>query len=399
MTSQNKGANLPDFIIFGAGNYNSLGVLHCMASAGVRVFLLMVGDSRDCSSGNIILYSSFADKRWLHTASSEQEAVDWLIANAGRFPKGTVIYPTGDSAEKELDEHFSQLSPYFIFPGCGEEGATAKLMDKKLQTSIAAECGLPIIESQYTESDAFDIAKVTYPCFVKPLDSTRGSKGDMRVCETQEQLLEAITNRKTTKSYIVQQYIRNEADLLFLGVAYPDGSVHLPALVRKPGVSPTGEYSFAEVITDVDRYLPEKLKVETFVRCLGYQGPFSIEFGHEKGQNYFFEINLRNDGTVQYPLNARVNIPFAYYRAVTGAGFEDFSAVTQTSYNMIDETRDLRRVLSREISPLQWFRLMRKAGSYRYYSKGDKSLIIPLVRMAVTVILSKLVRMIGSRRK
>lgn len=399
MTSQNKGLDLPDFIIFGAGNYNSLGVLHCMARAGVKVFLLLVGDSRDCSSGNILLYSSFADRRCLHTASSEQEAVDWLISNAGRFKKGTVIYPTGDTAEKELDERFSQLSPYFIFPGCGEEGTTTKLMDKKIQMTIAAECGLPIIESQYTESDTFDIARVTYPCFVKPLDSTRGSKGDMRVCETPEQLLEAIANRKTTKSYIVQQYIRNEADLLFLGVAYPDGSVQLPALVRKPGVSPTGEYSYAEIITEVNSYLPEKPQVEAFVRRLGYQGPFSIEFGHEKGRNYFFEINLRNDGTVQYPLNAGVNIPYAYYLAVTGNGFEDFSAVALTSYDMIDETRDLRRVLSREITLLQWFRLMRKAGSYRYYSKGDTSLILPLARMAIAAITGKLVRLLFSRRK
>ena len=229
---------------------------------------------------------------------------------------------------------------------------------------------------------------------VKPLDSTSGSKGDMRVCENEDELKKALEGAQHTKDFIVQQYIVNEADLLFLGISFPDGSVEIPALVRKPGVSPTGEYTHALVTTDVEAWLPEKKEVDTFVRSLGYIGPFSVEFGLEKGKNYFFEINLRNDGTSHYPLNAGVNIPFWYYTSIRGNNIP--TVTSKQEYEMIDEVGDIRRVLNKEIGFGKWFKNFKSAGTYRFYNAKDKRLLPYICLMFTRRILCKIYKSFSS---
>jgi hypothetical protein len=150
-----------------------------------------------------------------------------------------------------------------------------------------------------------------------------------------------------------------------------------------------GEYTHAIVSTDVKRYLPEMEVVKKFIRGLGFSGPFSIEFCHEKGVNYFLEINLRNDGTSHYPLNAGVNIAEAYVTARIPA------ATKLVEYEMIDEVSDMRRVLNREISLRSWLRSFRNAGAYRFYRKGDHTLLLPLLYMFVVRSADKLKRIIA----
>jgi len=366
-----------DFIIFGAGNYNSLGVLHAMAEAGRECFLLIIGDSKDKKQGNIIGYSRFA--KHIYHVSSADEGVEWLLTSQNNFPKRTVIYPTGDIEEKALDQNLNRLSARYIFPNAGIQGRVSELMDKQLQTALAEQSGIRILKSRFSNAPDFTYSKVEYPCMVKPLNSTSGSKGDMRVCETEQELDDALTHGRNTKDFIVQQYIRNEADLLFLGLALPNGDVIIPALVKKPGVSPTGEYTHAIITTDVDTHLPERKQVENFVKNIGYCGPFSIEFGLEKDKNYFFEINLRNDGTSHYPLNAGVNIPMIWYQAVRNQPFK--SEFPSVEYEMIDEVADLRRVIGHELSLSSWLKSFLKAGTYRYYRKSDKKLRRVLISM------------------
>lgn len=381
---------MPNFIIFGAGNYNSLGVLHAMAEAGIDVFILCVGKARDWKNGNIIGYSRFAGN--IHVVDTADEGAEWLSSHMDEFPQNTVVYPTGDNEEKALDMRFDLLVPRFKFPNAGRQGAVARMMDKHIQTVLAEKAGIRILKSQFTNSDDFSFAKVNYPCMVKPLDSTSGSKSDMRVCVNEDELKKALVSARHTNDFIVQQYIVNEADLLFLGISFPDGSVEIPALVRKPGVSPTGEYTHALVTTDVETWLPEKKDVETFVRSLGYTGPFSIEFGLEKGKNFFFEINLRNDGTSHYPLNAGVNIPFWYYTSIRGNNIP--TVISKQEYEMIDEIGDIRRVLNKEIGFDKWLRSFRSAGTYKFYRSSDKKLFPYIFLMFMRRIMGKICRSI-----
>ena len=381
-----------DFILFGEGNYNTLGVLHCMAKREIEVFLLLIGSGKQCLQGNIIEYSRFA--RYGQIVKDEQEGLEWILANKIHFPQGTVIYPTSDTAESLLDIHYDNLINHYNFPNCGFQGGVTLLMKKDEQISKANSFNIRVLKSLYTNNTNFDCNSVVYPCMVKPLKSITGSKGDMKVCNSRKELDEALSSAKNTSEFIVQQYIKNEADLLFLGIALPNGDIWIPSLVKKPGVSPTGEYTHAVVTTAVAEHLPELEYVKKFVASLKYVGPFSIEFGLEKGKNYFFEINLRNDGTSHYPLALGVNIPYIYYRACKSELTDDDMIYTQDEYPMIDEVLDIRRVLSREISFSNWWQLFRTAKAYRYYVPTDKKIAMALVPLFISRLTSKIWRII-----
>ena len=383
----------PDFILFGVGNYNTLGVLHQLAAIGVDPLIISVGDPKDRQRGNIIGYSKYA--RRIKVVESELSGLEWILSHQESFSVGTIIYPTSDTVELLLDRHYDALSHWFRYPNAGGQNLVARLMDKHSQNDLAKAAGLRILESQYSNSPSFSFANVVYPCMVKPLNSTTGSKCDMRICMNKEELLDALQGGKCTRDFIVQQYIANEADFLFLGIAFENGEVWIPAVVIKPGVSPTGEYTHALVSTDVKRYLPEIEHVKAFVIGLGYRGPFSIEFGLEKGKKYFFEINLRNDGTSHYPMKAGVNIAATFYNSLLYGKpcQDDMNIITNCEYEMIDECGDLRRVLRREITLPSWLRSFVRAGSYRFYHQGDRGLILPLIQMFLSRSLGKLGRM------
>lgn len=376
--------NHPDFILFGEGNYNTLGVLYQLAEIGINPLLLIVGKAKDHKHGNLVGYSKYAKR--IIEVKTPNEGLSWILNHKNEFEKDSIIYPTSDVVERLLDSNFDMLSDTFRFPNAGLQGEVSKLMNKDLQTRLANESDIRIINSQFTNSPDFSLEKINYPCFVKTLNSTEGSKSDMAVCENETELKQILDNKEIGKEFIVQDFIHNEKDLLFLGVAFDDRDVWIPAVVIKPGVSFRGEYSHAIISTDVDNYLPEVSEVKEFVKKLKYKGPFSIEFAHEKGKNYFLEINLRNDGTSHYPLGLGVNIAKAYIENQT----HEFNG--KSEYEMIDETADLRRVLYKEISLGNWFKLFRNAGSYRFYSNGDNKLIIPLFYMFFSRTISKLLK-------
>lgn len=379
-----------DFILFGEGNYNTLGVLHCMAAKGVEVFLLLVGTGKHALRGEVLGYSKYA--RYGHSVKDEREGLQWLLTHKKEFPQRTVIYPTSDTAESLLDSCYDVLSTHYVFPNCGKQGEVTRLMEKSVQNAMAMQHGIRTIKSIYTNDSEYNIDKVEYPCMLKPLVSISGSKGDMRVCANRQELDEALASAKNTKEFIIQQYIHNEADLLFLGIRLPNGEVWIPSLVKKPGVSSTGEYTNAIVTTFVPEHLPELEEVKDFVKALNYVGPFSIEFGLEQGKNYFFEINLRNDGTSHYPLASGINIPYVYYRACKGQLRPDDMCYTIDEYPMVDEILDIRRVLTHEISIGEWWKLFCEAKAYRHYVPFDKQIAICLVPMFISRLIGKVCR-------
>lgn len=384
-----------DFIIFGEGNYHTLGVLHCMAAKGINAYLLLIGSGKRLLDGEVVGYSKYA--RYGHSVQTIEEGVEWLLTHQMDFPQGTIVFPTSDWVETKLDYNYDALKAHYIFPNCGEQGRVTHYMDKALQDTIAMQHGIRTLKSVYTNTSDCDLEKVIYPCMVKPLVSVNGSKEDMRVCTNRQELDEALAAAKHTTEFVIQQYIQNESDLLLLGIRLPNGEVWTPSLVRKPEVSGTGEYTYAFVTTDIAAHLPEIDKVKDFIKALDYVGPFSVEFGVEQGLNYFFEMNLRNDGTSHYPLASGVNIAYVYYRACKGQLTAEDMCYEHGEFPMVDEVLDIRRVLYRELSFSEWFRFLRSAKAFQHYVPFDKRVAFLLIPFFVSRVWSKIWRSIFRR--
>lgn len=370
----------PRFIIFGPGNYNTLGVLRQTGRAGIDCLLLIVGSGRNIKSGDVVLFSRYA-RQWKNVAS-EQEGLDWLLENLDNFEDQTIIYTTSDEAERLLDENYDRLKSKFCFPNAGKQGQVSFLMNKEQQIKLAAECGLDIIKGQYTNSPDFKFDNVEYPCMIKPFNSTTGTKDDMAVCNNLQELKESLAASRHTKDFIVEKYLEKEYELLLLGVALPDGRIWTPAIVHKYDLDSYGDYTRALVTTDVEAELPELKKVHSLIKALGYTGPFSVEFGHEKGINYFFEVNLRNDGTSHYPLNMGINFAEIYYKSYQSKNIE-IPTISKQAYLKVNDIKDIKRMLQGKDSPIRWLRDFFGAGSYRYYQTGDNRMILAVIPMFV----------------
>lgn len=198
-----------DFIIFGSGNYHTLGIMHALHEVGLEFFVLVVGEYKNWRHGNIIGHSRFWKN--YHQVRNEEEGAEWLMRNKDRFPEGTIVFPTGDTYEKVLDMNFDSMYGHYLFPNAGEKGKICTLMDKHLQAELASRAGIRTLQDiKITKNTDLSCIPLEYPCMLKPLNSIKGSKGDMCLCENEAVLKKAINNSKHTEEFIVQQYIRNE---------------------------------------------------------------------------------------------------------------------------------------------------------------------------------------------
>ena len=375
-------------IVFGNSNYNTLGVVRGMCGKEVEVFLLLVSASRF----NAVTLSKGVRKH--KRVDDEEQGVAFLLGKKEEW-REAVILPTSDKAESALDAHFDRLYPHYRFPHAGKQGAVGRLMDKRLQVEMAAEAGLHVPATvRYRKGDPLPEG-IVYPCIAKPQNSTTGQKGIMRTCRDASELLRAVEVSHHADDFLVQQYIDKEYEVLLIGCRLPDGRTWLPGAFKKERWYLKGDdASYGVISTRVDEFFPQQAEVCTFLERLGYYGPFSVEFGVMDGVHYFYEINLRNDGTSHYFHKAGIFVPYIYYLANTGTLEETGLAVLPSrNHTFIDEFGDLVNLRETKLSFRQWWHDLRHALAYKYFQAGD---LKPFLAMAPRRIAASLYRLIKS---
>lgn len=348
-------------IIFGSHGYNTLGTIHCMAEKGIDLLLLLVKGSRLC---NVTQHSRFVKE--MQMVDSVSQGLQWLVEHREEL-KGSVIYPTSDGAESELDNHYDTLCPYFSFPNAGEQGGVNRLMDKELQIEMAEKAGLHTLEMFKKVNGE----GVKYPCLIKARKSIVGGKGEMKVCQSEKELLAALKDSPFAHSLFVQEYIDKEYDLLLVGCRFANGEVIIPGIFKKERWY-RSDGSFGLISTDVNHYFSQLDEAKDFVTSLHYVGPFSIEFGVKDGKAYFYEINLRNDGTSHYFHRAGIYIPYWFYLSCNGALHPYELPHKKSEYCFIDEFGDIANLFSADLSLSKWVADFRKAKVYKFYVSYDK---------------------------
>lgn len=357
-------------IIFGAHGYNTMGVIECFAINKIPFFLLLI---KGAKSAAVTHKSRFVTS--YHIVNSIDKGIDFLEKNRDYF-HGAIIYPTGDGIESSLDKKLESLSVDYIFPNARIQGRVTLLMDKKIQYDYASEAGLDVPYYETLSKEDYN-KEIKYPCIVKPLKSIEGGKEDISICNNKGELCEATKYAKFTQRFIVQQYIKKDYDLLLIGCSLPNGTVLIPGGFKKERWSPfCGDGSFGKIFTDVERYFDKITELKDYVKNLNYYGPFSVEFGHYQGKNYFFEINLRNDGTSHYFHKAGIFIPYIYYLACQDINYAP--SFQKNEYTFIDEFSDIFNVVFGKVKFSKWLCDFRKASTYKYYNKNDKCLFARL---------------------
>ena len=131
-----------------------------------------------------------------------------------------------------------------------------------------------------------------------------------------------------------------------------------------------------------------------FIKAIGYQGLFSMEYLRDKQGNYYFmEINMRNDGNAICVTGAGVNLPYIWYQYCIGNDYKAETKNTVKDIFVMPEIDDFRLMLKGKVSLRTWLRDYKRTTTFMEYSDRDpipfkirrKQFILDLIHKIVRV--------------
>lgn len=294
-------------IIIGDSFPNTLGLIWSLGEAKVPMILILVGNKdRIC-----ITKSRYLKKQKVYQVETIKEVLTVLEKLKNINGEKTIIC-TNDLAAEFIDCNESYLSHYFNTPCRGKK--IASFFNKAEQCNLALLCGLDIpLYMIYKRGDKIEDINIKYPILTKPLISTEGGKSDIHICYDSKDLKNALSLSSNCTEFIIQEYIIKEFEINVQGLCTQDGQVIFGGAIRKIRHYPetTGAASYA-ILEETSKYHVNTEGIEQMISRIGYHGPFSVEFLHRGGKNYFMEVNLRNDGLAFTSTRAGINLPEIY---------------------------------------------------------------------------------------
>lgn len=359
--------NNKDVIIIGGNHHNTLGVIRGLGYEGIKPILILVaGDNED----------TYVDKsRYIKTCirvAHDDDIINVLSEISSHVDDKSVIIVCSDGVSSVIDLNRVRLLSSYYLPGCVESGLVTQMMDKDKLTNYAKSIGLNVPVSWVVEQKE-DIHGIIYPCITKPILSKDGCKTDIKICHSEDDLVNLLKVGSCYK-YQVQEFLEKEFEYQLIGLSLNGGEeVIIPGISRcirpLPGTN-TGFLRYQGIDT-MDVPLE---KCREFISNLKYSGLFSIEFLRGKnGKDYFLEMNFRNDGNAICVTRAGFNLPYLWYLYCVGGDYSGYlSCCKLTPVLVMPELNDLYFVRTREISLLQWFRDIRRTNAFMEYDSSDK---------------------------
>ncbi len=351
-------------IIWGADDYNTLGLLRQLSKPEVDLFFLIKGGLSYASR------SKYCVK--YHQTKTIEEGFDFLLETFTSEAYKPIIITSGDGIITFIDRHRKELETYFILPGCSVSGVTERYIDKNNMTKLAEEHGFVCPRSKFVKWDS-DISDVEYPCIIKPSHQKPGYYNEFKfkICCNARSLARILAYVRHDSEFILQPCIQKERDILVYGARLKDGCVLLAGMMVRDRLADSGASSHGYITFDIPPYV-NAAGIESFLSEIDYYGPFSFEYGLVGEVAYFFEVNLRNDGTSHYFYQAGANIPLAYVYSCAGLNYAHISTKVATPQWFADEVFDIENVLNGSLSYKQWKKDKAEATIYKYYDKDDE---------------------------
>ena len=172
-----------------------------------------------------------------------------------------------------------------------------------------------------------------------------------------------------------QDYIDKQIEFQFIGCALDQQHVFIPGvsiILRQPKETNTGYLKYVSFSEFSENGLLQKCI--SFIREVGYTGLFSMEFLRDKyGNDYFMEINFRNDGNAISVTEAGVNLPYIWYAYNSSIDYnEEMQKNIRTVYVM-PEFSDFKvalRLYNKNI--FSWFNDVCRTNRFMEYDSRDK---------------------------
>ena len=350
-------------IIWGADDYNTLALIRQIGQGTSNIFYLVNGRAR---------YAAFSKYCTSYKeVSNLDEALNFLKDNFNDEPVKPILFTSGDGVVTFMDKNKSELTKKYFVPGTEIQGNLEKYIDKYTMTKLAEQIGIDVPQSKFVTKTT-NVDDIECPCFIKPSHQKAGHYNEFKFkyCETLDDLKHTLKLVRNDSVFIVQQFIKKEKDLLVYGCRTPQGDTLIAGGLVTDRFAVGNGSSYGYVDSSVHPSIDTQ-KIKTFLDTIGYVGLFSFEYGLCDGKAYFFETNLRNDGTSHFFFQAGANVPLAYALSCSGRSYNRVSyKVTKPCYYM-DELFDVANVIQGNVSKKEWKRQYARVEAFKCIDKDD----------------------------
>lgn len=340
-------------IIIGVTHHNTLGVIRSVGKHFKSLkccTLILFGESE-----SYLTSSDYVDDCYFLETSDQ--ILPFLLKNKPRIP--SCIITTTDEAGHQLDIHYNELKPYYKFFHAKKQGDITKYMDKQVQATLAYKIGIKVPKS-YTEKD------ISFPCLIKPLKSINGGK-NIIICKSENEYYEGKKIIGETPC-LIQEFIKKENEIVLVGLSMSQ-EIIIPAVVKKIRDSDGGtDYASIHPINSIPKDFIDKCKL--FIRTIGYEGLFGIEFIVSNNEYYYIETNLRNDATAYSVAIAGYNLIGSFIKYSLN-NITDFSQPCIKDIYSVVEFRDFDNVLHGKINLFKWLSQVRKSKCKYFFDSND----------------------------
>lgn len=347
-------------IVIGSNHHNTLGLIRGLGRKGVMSSLILQSSGKN----NYVLKSKYITEYLL--VKSDEDIIN-ALRNRRKKEKQVVICTSDDSASV-IDRNRKELNDYYYMPGCEEQNRLTALMNKETMSNLAEECGLRIPKSIIISRMETNLKNIPYPCITKPILSIEGSKADIIICQNEEELRDFL-KRCHTDNLQIQEFILKTMEYQLIGVV--KGDCLIPGrsrIITQPQYTNTGFLRYEKL----DGREPMKQCLE-FLKRTDYSGLFSMEFIRDaEGNDYFMEINFRNDGNSICVTDAGVNLPYIWYKLCTDSEFS-LSTVDRTIHEIfvMPEFNEINYWYTGQISFNRMVREFKHTDTYMEYAIDD----------------------------
>ena len=350
-------------IVWSIDDFNTLGLMRELGQADIDLFFLVKGHA------GFAVKSKYC-KKYIETESIEA-GYQYLLANFVDEAKKPIIIISSDEIITFVDKNKEELEKYFIVPGTSIKGNIEKYIDKNNMTALAEEIGILCPKSMAIRKEV-DIPDIDYPCLIKPSHQKPGHYNEFKfkICKNKKVLKRTLRYVRSDSEFILQQYVPKKLDLLIYGGRMWDGNTIFAGAFIRDRWADSGSSSHGYFNNDIPD-CADTSKILEFLERIDYHGLFSVEYGLLEDKAYFFEINLRNDGTSHYFYQAGANIPLAYVYSSAGLDYAQIPTRVIGKKWFIDELFDVENVLLGRITKKIWKKDMSEATIFKYYDKAD----------------------------
>lgn len=351
-------------VVIGGDHHNTLGVLRGLGERGIQSDLIYVTSSKR----SFVNYSKYV--RRCTKVVDDSNVLEVLLSQYKDETEKPVVICCSDTSSGIIDANKDKLKPFYILPGADEQGRITELMNKQRMAELALEVGLNIPRSTYINNPATELSNIKLPCIIKPIESQKGTKADIAICSKYEELL-SYSEQHNLKNYQIQDFIDKDFEYQLIGCSTKK-EIIIPGISRILRPCKGSNTSFLHY-SPLEEDFCEIEKCKEFVRRTGYHGLFSMEFLRDKkGNDYYMEINFRNDGNAICVTAAGMSLPYIWYLDCIGADYSDEKNKSIRPVYVMPDMAEFKLLVTRQISLREYISDFKKTDRFMEYDRLDK---------------------------